>query len=79
MEYEILEKYKDSDGRLIIIKCKFENTNYIISNCYAPIQQYKNDQFNFIQITRNYLCKFKNENIIVAGDLNLYLNPKLDK
>ncbi len=35
MEYEILEKYKDSDGRLIIIKCKFKNTNYIISNCYG--------------------------------------------
>ncbi len=35
MEYEIVEKYKDSDGRLIVLKCKFENTNYIISNCYA--------------------------------------------
>ncbi len=79
MKYEILEKYKDSDGRFIIIKCKFENTNYIISNCYAPTQQHKIDQLNFIQLTRNYLCKFENENIIVAGDFNLYLSPKLDK
>ncbi len=58
---------------------QFENPNYIISNCYAPTQQYKNDQLKFIQLTRNYLCKFENENIIVAGDFNLYLNPKLDK
>ncbi len=44
-----------------------------------PTQQYKHYQLNFIQLTRNYLCKFENENIIVAGDFNLYLNPKLDK
>ncbi len=79
MEYEILEKYKDSDGRLIIIKCKFKNTNYIISNCYGQTQQYKNYQLNFIQLARNYLYKFENENINVPGDFNLYLDPKLDK
>ncbi len=70
MEYEILEKYKDSDGRLIIIKCKFENTNYIISNCYAPTQQYKNYQINFIQLARNYLSSVETNALLESLNLS---------
>ncbi len=28
------------------------------------------DQLNFIQLTRNYVCKFLNENIIVVGAMS---------
>ncbi len=52
---------------------------YINANCYAPTQQYRNDQLNFIHMTRDILCKFENESIIAAGDFNLYLDPKMDK
>ncbi len=48
-------------------------------NCYAPPQQYKNDQINFVKMTKNLLNKFDHENIIIAGDFNFYINPKLDK
>ncbi len=30
-------------------------------------------------MTRDILCKFKNENIIMAGDFNFNLDPKMDK
>ncbi len=53
----------DNDGRLLAIKYKFENSSYIIANCYTPTQQYRNDQLNFIK----------------AGDFNFYLNPMMDK
>ncbi len=34
---------------------------------------------NYIHMTRYILCKFKNENIIMAGDFNFNLDPKMDK
>ncbi len=36
------------------------------------MQQYKNDQINFIQMTKNILNKFKNENMIIAEDFTFY-------
>ncbi len=79
LDHEILEKYTDDDGRMLIIKCKLENSCYSIANCYAPTQQYRNNQLNFIRMARDILCKFENESIIAAEDFNFYLDPKMDK
>ncbi len=74
-----LDKYSDSEGRLLMVKCCIEKTFYIHINSYAPTQQHKNDQINFIKMTKHRVNKFKDENIIIAGDFNFYMNPKLDK
>ncbi len=79
LEYKILEKYSDSEGRLLIVKSYIAKTIYILTNCYAPTQQHKNDQINFIKMTKHLLNKFEHENIIIAGDFNFYMNPKLNK
>ncbi len=79
LDHKILKKYTDNDGRLLIIKCNLEKSCYIITNCYAPTQQYRNDQLNFIHMSRDILCKFENESIIATGDFNFYLDPKMDK
>ncbi len=69
----------DNDGRLLAIKCKFENSSYIIANCYTPTQQYRNDQLNFRCMTKDIFSKFENKNIITAGGFNFYLNPMMEK
>ncbi len=48
-------------------------------NCYAPTQQYKNDQINFINFIKKEINNFENENIIMGRDFNFYMDPDLDK
>ncbi len=49
-----------------------------MSNIYAPTQCYTLDQNYFILKAKKELAPFANENLILRGDLNFYLNPKLD-
>ncbi len=48
-------------------------------NCYAPTQQHKKDQLDFINFLKSHINKFDTENIIMGGDFNFYINPELDK
>ncbi len=59
LESKILEKYSDSEGRLLIVKFCIEKTIYILTNGYAPTQQHNNDQINFIKMTKHLLNKFE--------------------
>ncbi len=79
LDYNILEKQSDNDGCFLLLKCKFGEAIYIIVNCYAPRQQYKNDQINFINFIKKEINNFENENIIMGGHFNFYMDPDLDK
>ncbi len=48
-DYKILEKYCDINERFLLLKCKCEESIYVIVNCYAPTQQNKKDQKVFIK------------------------------
>ncbi len=64
LDYLILEKYSDNNGRFLLLKCKFEESIYVIVNYYALTQQYKQDQIDFINFVKSHINKFDNENII---------------
>ncbi len=51
---------------------------YILCNLYTPTKYHKLDQNNFVSLVNNELAPFENENIIIGGDFNIYLNPKLE-
>ncbi len=63
----------------MLLKIKYEDSLFILCNVYAPTQEHKQDQLNFIIKLKNMLASFMNENILLGGDFNYYLNPKLDK
>ncbi len=52
---------------------------YILCNLYAPTKDYKLDQNNFAELINNKLAPLETNNIILGRDLNIYLDPKLDK
>jgi hypothetical protein len=76
---DIEDKISDKEGRLLILKLKLNNNVYLICNLYAPTQDHKTEQINFAKFVQEKLSPFENENLIVGGDFNFYLNPKLDK
>jgi len=76
---DIQDKIIDDEGRYIILKVKIETQIFILCNVYAPTREYKLQQINFTKNLKSALLPFENENLLVGGDFNLYLNPKLDK
>jgi exonuclease III len=79
LDYEVCDTVRDEDGRVVLLKVKIQNSMYILCNIYAPTQDHKNDQNNFIVKVKNMLAPYVNENIILSGDFNVCMNPQLDK
>ncbi len=59
--YEICAKKSDSDGKLLILKTKIDGNLYVLFNVYAPTQDYKRDQINFMIYVKNSLSTYINE------------------
>jgi exonuclease III len=79
LEYDICDKSMDQDGRILLLKVKVDNVMYVLCNVYAPTQDHRQDQNNFLIKVKNMLCPYVNDNIILSGDFNVCMNPKLDK
>ena len=61
------------------MKIKADNKVYIIVNVYAPTKDHRQEQLKFIKSVKEKLVLFENETMLIGGDFNFYLNPKLDK
>ena len=51
----------------------------IIGNIYAPTQDNEDEQIMLIEQLNVMLNNFQDRNIILGGDFNVYIDPKLDK
>ena len=71
---------RDGQGRLLVIKGKLEDSAFTIVNIYAPNVDRCSRQF--FENLQGHLLEFgisDEDNIIVGGDFNCPLNPRLDK
>jgi exonuclease III len=68
----------DSDGRFILIHGTFEGKELSLLNCYAPTCSNPKTQKEFLNTLLPVITKYQ-ENLIWAGDLNVHLNPAMDK
>ena len=79
LEFEVLKSESDTDGRYVIIDVKINDKIYTIGNMYAPTRNFEQHQCETFLYFQNSLENFTKENIILGGDFNVYLNPRLDK
>ncbi len=79
IDFELCGKKCDNEGKLLLLKIKFQSNTYVLCNIYAPTQDHKLDQNNFSIKIKNELAPFAIEKILLGSDFNLYMNPKLDK
>ena len=70
---------KDRDGRLLILDCEIDNNPLLLINVYAPTKDMGNQQLLFSENLKSKLEKHGDKNVIIGGDFNTYLNPKVDK
>ena len=69
----------DNDARILILDADIDDENFILINLYNPntkAEQLKNLMKLTEMLTKLYLTQ--NNNIICAGDFNLFFNVKLD-
>ena len=78
-EYRVLRLERDNEGRFLILEIERKGAVYTIGNIYAPTRNFERDQQ---QCFTNFTAKLElmqNIHTILGGDLNLYMNPRLDK
>ncbi len=73
------DKITDIEGRILIAKLTINEISFIICNVYAPTRGHKKEQIYFINSLKDKLSSLEQHNLLIGGDLNLYLDPKLDK
>ncbi len=51
---------------LLILKTKIDKNPYVLCNVYAPTQDHKSDQINFLVDVKKSLSTYQNENILIC-------------
>lgn len=69
------EVIADSNGRFVIVSGKISNFPVILANVYAP--NWDND--NFFRHLFSVLPDTSSHHLILGGDFNCWINPKLDR
>ena len=79
VEHKIINTLTDKEGRFIITDIKLDDRIYTVINIYAPTRNYQKEQIKVLTTLIEYLEAFKMEHIIFGGDMNVYMDAKLDK
>ena len=74
-EYKIHNILKDDEGRYILIDIEMLNKRLTLANLYAPSS---GDHPEFFDNVINEVVSMDNELIVIGGDWNAALNPKID-
>ena len=69
------ESNQDTEGHILNLELSYNNNTYVICSVCGP----NGDQAMFYIQLYNLLMEFSTDNIVIGGDLNVVLNPDLDK
>ena len=69
----------DNFGRLLILDCTLNDEKFILVNIYSPTKDCQQDQIQLLNDLRKLLSDCTDQNLIIGGDFNTFLNSDLDK
>lgn len=76
---KVNSKISDKEGRYAVVDLHIETQNIILINIYAPTKDKEKDQLDFLNTLIDTLKNYTDNNIIIGGDFNTYLDPERDK
>lgn len=79
LTHEILDKHEDLSGRYLILRVKVNDEILILANCYLPTKDHEREQCVVLEEIIGILNNYSDEKIILGGDFNVALNPKLER
>ena len=79
LEYKILKKHSDKDGRSVIIKCIIQDRLLLLANLYNPNKEPQQTEMmdNFISVIKS-IDKDHECEIVLDGDFNFIFNTDLE-
>ena len=77
--FNYIEEKKDLNGRIILIKCEIDNNLLTLINIYSPTKDKVTKQLDFLIELKSFIDIYSDENFIIGGDFNTYLDINLDK
>ena len=75
LDLEVKEIRKDDQGRMLFLKAIFEGKSILIGNNYCP----NRDEIESIMLINDWLSEIQADNIVLAGDFNVTLDPARDR
>ena len=75
----IVNETKDTEGRLLLIDCIYENMHLTLVNVYAPTKDHLENQITFLEELNKLLENNASKNLIIGGDFNTQFNMNIDK
>lgn len=76
---DILDQKSDDSGRILGLDIRLKGTVYTLCSIYAPTQDKPGEQMANLCRVEEVLEDLTFTNIVVAGDLNCFLDPILDR
>ena len=70
----VVKQFADNDGRIVCCTAQINEQTVVIANIYAP----NKDSPNFFETHFKRICNIA-DHVVVVGDLNVALNPQLDR
>ena len=77
--FELIESKRDNSGRFLLLNCKICEIQVILINIYSPTKDNPSGQDNLYNYIYKIIDTYSDQNIIIGGDFNTYLNNKFDK
>ena len=75
LDVKILKVERDEEGRSLIVKVGWDEKTFVFANAYAP----NHDDPNYFLKLFEKITEIDSDYTIMGGDLNIWLDPKLDK
>ena len=77
--YTVNDQVIDNHGRFLLLDISTEDWNMVIINIYAPTKDHALEQIDFLESIQNIIPEYSDKNLVIGGDLNVCLNPQIDK
>ena len=77
--FSFIEEKKDTNGRIILVKCEIDQNFLTLINVYSPTKDKLKKQLDFLVELKSFIDIYSNDNLIIGGDFNTYLNINIDK
>jgi len=69
----------DPNGRYILLEIEYNDSSFVLINVYGPTKDKSHAQKSFVGELSDLLGKYVGQAIVLGGDLNMYLQPDIDK
>lgn len=78
-DLQVLQRFQDSKGRLLILEVKKGDSSFVIGNIYAPTQENLEEQLVTMDLLEEQVLKMDPLNIVIGGDFNMTMDGNLDR